>query len=211
MTKLFKITSSAFLFLANLCFSRDMGVYGEVFEIAETDFIDAIQSKLQALEKNGDLLKSQREIQKRIIENAQKPRAVSDIIHTKTERIFEYDPTIELTVNLTDHQGKVFAKKGTKYNPCDYATFSKTLLFIDGECQWHINWLKSRLKSLKNVQIILVAGRPISLSEQLDMPVYFDQYGTITRKLGIKQVPALVFQKPGKRVLTIREEKIDEN
>lgn len=211
MTKLFKITSSAFLFLANLCFSRDMGVYGEVFEIAETDFIDAIQSKLQALEKSGDLLKSQQMIQKRIIKNAQKPQAVPDIIHTKIARTFEYDPTIELTVDLRDHQGRVFAKKGTKYNPCDYATFSKALLFIDGECKEHIAWLKRKLQSFRNIQIILVAGRPIQLSEQLGMSVYFDQYGTITRKLGIKQVPALVFQKPGKKVLTIREEKVDEN
>ncbi|MBQ2175600.1 MAG: conjugal transfer protein TraW, partial [Alphaproteobacteria bacterium] len=92
-----------------------------------------------------------------------------------------------------------------------YATFSKTLLFIDSECKAHIAWLKRKLQSIRNIQIILVAGRPIQLSEQLDMPVYFDQYGTITRKLSIKQVPALVFQKPGKRVLTIREEKIDEN
>ena len=98
MVKLFKITSSAFLFLANLCFSRDMGVYGEVFEIAETDFIEEIQGKLLALEKNGDLLKSQQMIQKRIIENEQKPQAVPDIIHTKTERTFEFDQTIELMV-----------------------------------------------------------------------------------------------------------------
>ena len=84
-----------------------------------------------------------------------------DIIHTKTERTFEFDPTIELMVDLTDQQGWVFAKKSTKYNPCDYATFSKTLLFIDGECKERIVWLKNRLKSLKNVQIILIAGRPI--------------------------------------------------
>lgn len=132
MVKLFKITSSAFLFLANLCFSRDMGVYGEVFEIAETDFIEEIQGKLLALEKNGDLLKSQQMIQKRIIENEQKPQAVPDIIHTKTERTFEFDQTIELMVDLTDQQWRVFAKKGTKYNSCDYSRFSKTLLFIDG-------------------------------------------------------------------------------
>lgn len=75
----------------------------------------------------------------------------------------------------------------------------------------HIAWLKRKLQRLKNIQIILVAWHPIQLSEQLDMSIYFDQYGTITRKLGIKQVPALVFQKPGKRVLTIREEKSDEN
>lgn len=211
MIKIFLILPMVCISLNSSCFSRDMGVFGEVFEIAETDFIDAIQSKLQALEKSGDLLKSQREIQKRIIENAQKPRAVSDIIHTKIARTFEYDPTIELTVDLRDHQGRVFAKKGTKYNPCDYATFSKALLFIDGECKEHIAWLKRKLQSFRNIQIILVAGRPIQLSEQLGMPVYFDQYGTITRKLGIKQVPALVFQKPGKKVLTIREEKVDEN
>ena len=211
MAKLFKITFSVFLSIANSCFSRDMGVYGEVFEIAENNLVEEIRSKLQALEKSGKLLQSQQVIQKRIIENAKKPQAVSGIIHTKTERTFEFDPTIELTVDLKDHKGRVFAKKGTKYNPCDYATFSKTLLFIDGGCRGHIAWLKRKFQSFKNIQVILVAGLPIQLSEELDMSVYFDQYGTITRKLGIKQVPALVFQEVGKKVLTIREEKANED
>ena len=67
------------------------------------------------------------------------------------------------------------------------------------------------MKDCKNVKIILIAGSPLKLSEELGIPIYFDQYGLITKKLRIKQVPAMVFQETGNKVLTIREEVVDED
>jgi conjugal transfer pilus assembly protein TraW len=39
-----------------------------------------------------------------------------------------------------------------------------------------------------------VKGAPLLLSEELKVPVYFDQSGLLTKKLGIHHVPALVTQ-----------------
>ena len=44
------------------------------------------------------------------------------------------------------------------------------------------------------VKPILVAGSYLALMQRWQLPVYFDQQGALTRKLGITHVPALVSQ-----------------
>lgn len=194
-------------FLFNLyCFGKDKGVYGELFEIEEEDLLEQVMSKLKKLEENGELKGIQEGIQKRIVKNIEEPRDIDGIIKTKEARIFEFDPTIEVTENLKDQKGRIFAKKGDKYNALNYITYSKTLLFIDGNDEEQIEWAKLKLLKHKNVKIILVKGKPLKLQERLKRPIYFDQYGIITKRMGIKQAPARVWQEEGKKVLTVSEE-----
>ena len=49
-------------------------------------------------------------------------------------------------------------------------------------------------------------GKPLKLQERLKRPIYFDQYGIITKRMWIKQAPARVWQEEGKKVLTVSEE-----
>lgn len=185
---------------------RDKGVYGELFEIEEKDLLEHVTSRLKDLEGNGELKGIQDGIQKRIMKNIEEPRDIDGIIKTKEARVFEFDPTIEVTENLKDQKGRIFAKKGDKYNALNYITYSKTLLFIDGNDEEQIEWAKLKLLKHKNVKIILVKGKPLKLQERLKRPIYFDQYGIITKRMGIKQAPARVWQEEGKKVLTVSEE-----
>lgn len=185
---------------------KDKGVYGELFEIEEKDLLEHVTSRLKDLEEKGELKWIQDGIQKRIMKNIEEPRDIDGIIKTKEARIFEFDPTIEVTENLKDQKGRIFAKKGDKYNALNYITYSKTLLFIDGNDEEQIEWAKLKLLKHKNVKIILVKGKPLKLQERLKRPIYFDQYGIITKRMGIKQAPARVWQEEGKKVLTVSEE-----
>lgn len=199
------------LFLFNICsFGKDKGVYGELFEIEENDLLEEITRKLKQLEASGELKGVQNGIQKRIVKNIEEPVGIEGIIKTEKAREFEFDPTIEVTEDLRDQKGRIFARKGDKHNALDYITYSKTLLFIDGSDEKQIEWLKLKFLKHKNVKVILVRGAPLKLQERLKMPVYFDQFGIITKRLGIKQVPAIVWQEKGKKVLTIREELVSE-
>lgn len=182
------------------------GVFGAVFDIAEHDLVLLIEEKLKKMEESGELKTIQLKIRDKIVENIREPEEIEGIKHTTKARTFEFDPTIELTQDLKDHNGKIFAKKGDKYNPLDYISFSKPLIFIDGNNEEQIAWAKLKLMHYKTGKITLVAGSPLNLQEKLKRDVYFDQYGKITKKLGIKQVPAIIFQKEGKKVLTIQEE-----
>ena len=185
---------------------RDKGVYGELFEIEEKDLLEHVTSRLKDLEEKGELKWIQDGIQKRIMKNIEEPRDIDGIIKTKEARVFEFDPTIEVTEDLKDRKGRIFAKKGDKYNALNYITYSKTLLFIDGNDEEQIEWAKLKLLKHKNVKIILVKGKPLKLQERLKRPIYFDQYGIITKRMGIKQAPARVWQEEGKKVLTVSEE-----
>ena len=140
------------------------------------------------------------------MKNIKEPRSVEGIIKTEKPRVFEFDPTIEVTEDLKDQKGKIFARKGDKHNALDYIKYSKVLLFIDGEDEEQIEWAKLKLLKHKKVKIILVKGKPLNLQERLKRPIYFDQYGIITKRVGVKQVPAKVWQEEGKKVLTVSEE-----
>jgi conjugal transfer pilus assembly protein TraW len=195
-----------YVFISCPVFAEDKGCFGEVFEIAETDLIEEIQGKLLKLQQSGELEIIQKKIQREVVKRIEEPMAVEGIIHTQKERTFEFDPTIEVTMDLKDYKGKVFAKKGDRYNPLDYVNLTKPLLFIDGNEESHIEWAKLKLSKQKYAKIILVSGNPLKLQKLLRTSIYFDQYGLITKKLGIKQVPAIVFQETRKRMLTIKEE-----
>lgn len=186
--------------------AKDYGVFGEVFDIAERDLIEQIKEKLQNLERNGTLKDLQQKIQGEVIKNAKTPKPLTNIANTEHPRTFEFDPTIELTVDLKDHKGKVFAKKGTKYNPLETISFKKPLLFINGDDVKQVRWAMSKMDKFKLSKITLVKGSPLTLEERFGIPIYFDQYGTLTKRIGIKQVPAIVWQESGKKVLTVKEE-----
>ncbi|WP_375326305.1 hypothetical protein [Candidatus Tisiphia endosymbiont of Nemotelus uliginosus] len=63
---------------------------------------------------------------------------------------------------------------------------------------------------MSNVEnkIILIAGKPLELERMLKYKIYFDQFGTLTSKFGIKFAPAIVEQES--RALKIVEICINE-
>jgi conjugal transfer pilus assembly protein TraW len=192
------------LFLHQKILAENLGVFGETFRIDEPDFIDQIQAKLTELQKSGKLETAQNEIQKKIVSTLKHPAPVNGIIHTETPRKFKFDPTIKVTVDLKDHNGKIFAKKGEQFNPLDHIQMTKVILFFDGTEESHIKWALSKQKERTSC-IILVKGSPLELQKRFGQSVYFDQYGILVSKLGIKQVPAMALQE--KKILTITEEK----
>ena len=101
-----------------------------------------------------------------------------------------------MQTDLKDHQGRVFAKKGTKINPLETVNLSHNLIFFDGDDEEQVAWAKEKFsESIKtnSIRLILIKGAPLKLAEELNIPVYFDQ-GGLTQKLGIHHVPAVVAQ-----------------
>ena len=184
---------------------RILGVFGETFEISENDLLEHIFSKLRELEKTGRLEAEKEKITNRAKEVVLHPKSVAGITHTRIAREYKFDPRITVTRDLADHRGQIFAKKGDQFNPLDKISMSKPLLFIDGDDADQIQWATSKINQNNLSKVILVKGSPLDLSKQLNRDVYFDQHGTLTTKLGIQQVPAIVFQKPDEKVLTITE------
>lgn len=180
---------------------------GPVYKIAETDLLEFMEYKLQQLNNSGELAKINARFKAKAMQAIEEPTPVIGIINTKTPKKFYYDPTVSPPFDLKDHQGKVFHKKGNTVNPLDTVTLTENLLFIDGTDKNQINWALAQPGSIKPDLIILVKGKPLALMRQLNRQIYFDQYGQISKKLAITQVPARVSQIGTK--LLIEEIKLD--
>ncbi|KAB2832454.1 MAG: type-F conjugative transfer system protein TraW [Caedimonadaceae bacterium] len=195
--------------------SKDFGVRGKIAPIEEQHPIFLIQSKLKSMEEHGELERHNRELQKKTKAAIEHPNPVEGITRATKTRVFYYDPTYIVPEDLKDHMGHLFYKKGTKINPLETISLSQELLFFDGDDNEQVAFAKEKLKEkskeiLKesSVKLILVKGAPLVLSEELKIPVYFDQFGLLTKKLGIYHVPALVTQE-GMR-LRIEEIKVED-
>jgi conjugal transfer pilus assembly protein TraW len=181
----------------NAAFAKDLGTHGTIYSIEEQDPIQVVQQKLKGMEESGELERRNRELQSRTRASIERPKHVEGIIKATKDRIFYYDPTYVVKEDLSDHQAHRFAKKGERINPLETVSLSQNLIFFDGDDEEQLAWAKALLSQstdAKPPKLILIKGMPLTLAENLGIPVYFDQSGILTKKLGIKHVPAIVIQ-----------------
>lgn len=177
--------------------AKDLGTHGVIYPIEEMDPIQIIQQKLRVMEENGELTQRNHELQKKARASVERPKPVEGITKAIKTRVFYYDPTYEVKTDLSDHQGRVFAKKGTKINPLETINLSTNLIFFDGDDGEQLEWVKEQLirsTEAKPLKLILIKGAPLKLAEELKIPIYFDQNGILTKKLRIQHIPTRVSQ-----------------
>ena len=188
--------------ILNTAQAKSLGTHGVVYIIEEQDPIALIQQKLKVMEDSGELKQRNLELQKKARISVERPKAVEGITKATKGRVFTYDPTYVVQRDLKDHKGRIFVLKGTKVNPLETVSLSQNLIFFDGDDSDQLAWVQDMLQkgSVKpcpwaiDPRVILIQGAPLKLSEELKIPVYFDQGGILTKKLGIRQVPAVVSQ-----------------
>ena len=181
---------------------------GELFPIHERDLVEVILQKLNKLQADGKLEEYNQQIQSKVKNGIERPNPVKDVVHTKTPRSYTFDPSITVEKDLKDHNGVVFHRKGETVNPLHYRTMTKPCLRIDGDESDHLTWGLRMLKKYPKAKIILVKGAPLQIWRELGIQVYFDQFGKIINKFGIKQVPAIISQKDNQ--LLIQEMKAED-
>lgn len=177
--------------------AKSLGTRGVIDPIEEVDPIDLIQEKLKVMEKSGELKRRNLELQKKTQASVERPQPARGITKASKVRIFTFDPTYGVKEDLYDHQGRIFARKGTKINPLETVSLSQNLIFFDGDDKEQVAWLQERFSEFietNSVRLIIVRGAPLELAEKLGIPVYFDQSGILSKKLGISHVPAFVSQ-----------------
>ncbi len=180
--------------------AQDLRVIGPVYPIAEPSLLEVILSKLREANATGVLARIQRDTQANVKRGIEQPAPVARITKTTKARSFYYDPSIVVPYAITDAEGKVIVAPGTKVNPLDTVSLSKTLLFIDARDAAQVGQARKLLDERGGkVKVILTGGSYLDLMRRWKRPVFFDQQGTLTEKLGIRHVPALVSQE-GKRL-----------
>ena len=176
----------------------DLGAIGPAYPVAEPHLQDFIRARLQDKAKNGELQKLEKEAQTRGTAAVTTPAPVAGIAATQTARTFYVDPTFVLDRNIHDDRGRLLFAAGTRKNPLEIVSLSKHLLFFDGRDRRQVARAHELIAFYRGrkvaVKPILVGGSYLDLMKAWRAPVYYDQQGLLTRRLGIAHVPALVTQ-----------------
>jgi conjugal transfer pilus assembly protein TraW len=207
------------LLLPFIATATDFGVAGQTFKVVEEPFLQMLKKRLD----NIDIEKQQEKIQARVKDKVENPTPVKGISPATKERIFYFDPTYTLDKDAILPCGKILHRSGTKVNPLQHMDLNRRMFFIDGRNKQQITWLKEQLENplpalpyaeAQQIEdrVILVGGSVFALKEELGEQhadkVYFDQYGELTTKFGIKASPAVLVQE-GLR-LKIKEVLLDD-
>ena len=200
MATLVQLLVALLSYVAITVHSAELGVVGPTYEITEPDLIEVIQSRLKRMENSGELGRKQNEYRDRVIGGIEKPNAASGISATQTPRTFYFDPTWTVDRDIRNAEGSLLFARGLKVNPLDHVSLSRKLVFFDGRDSRQVSLAQRSLEGPSgNGKLILVAGEPLKLMRSWKRPVFYDQGGSLVRRLGIRQVPAIVSQ-DGKRL-----------
>lgn len=173
-------------------FKKDLGVFGERFQIREMDLVHMMKSKLSNLEEGGRLDVFNKKLQDKVKAKIHRPEGLKHIRKVTKYKKFLVDLSITTDKDISDIKGGIIVKAGAKVNPLDHIEFSKNLYFIDGDDKKQIQWMVSNKQDSHKRIIILVGGSPYELQKILGERVYFDQKGAFCDKFWITGTPSIV-------------------
>ncbi|MBK7674289.1 MAG: type-F conjugative transfer system protein TraW [Candidatus Accumulibacter sp.] len=167
----------------------ELGVVGPTYEIAEPDLLAVIESRLKRMAQTGELARKQREHRDRVVSAVEKPKPVPGVQTTVTPRRFFLDPTWVLDRDIRTADGALLFARGQKVNPLEHVSLRERLVLFDGRDRRQVALARQTVQRSWGLRLMRSWKRR----------VFYDQGGNLTRRLGIRQVPAVVSQ-DGKRL-----------
>lgn len=184
-----------YLLYVPLVMAKNLGVIGHVYPIIEIDFLQWIQTRIQEKINNGELTQWQIAQTASMHAYTDRPTPVTGLTPVQKNKSWLYDPTLTLTQDIFDAQGNTKLSAGTCLNPLNYITWTKILLFYNGDDTAQVNWVMQMDQQLKGqVMFILTQGSISEQTTKLNKRVYFDQGGQLVQRFGIQHLPASVMQ-----------------
>ncbi|EHF4010137.1 type-F conjugative transfer system protein TraW, partial [Salmonella enterica subsp. enterica serovar Newport] len=162
------------LLISGVAQAKNLGTWGEMYPIAEQDMLTTIQTRLKAMEASGEMAREQEAFKQRVIENTLRPRPVEGLTLAQENTTHYIDPSLTVSEDLKDHQGRVFAHKGQVINPLDTVPFTDTLYFIDADNPQQLAWMKAQKPGTLTYRVILVNGDVREATNALNTGIYFD-------------------------------------
>jgi conjugal transfer pilus assembly protein TraW len=175
--------------------AKDLGTWGDIYPVAEPDLLDTLHGRLSEMEKSGELAQRQAELRDAVTQSALRPAPVAGIGRADAHRTRFADPTFTVPEDIVTRDGAVIARRGDRVNPLVSLPFTQTLWFIDADDARQVAWVKRQAAGTAS-KIILVKGSVRAAADALDVRVYFDQQGALSRRFGLTAVPARVTAAP---------------
>ena len=169
--------------------TKDLGVRGASWPVAEPDLLVEIEARLHELQRSGEMARFEAEARERARRRLEEPEPVAGIAPARVTRSRTFDPSIEVARDIRAADGTLIAAAGTRIDPFAYAPLTRDLLFVDGRRDAEIVWALAHGRPSK---IVLLAGRPFDLARRHGRPFFFDQGGRLAARFGIAATPSLV-------------------
>jgi conjugal transfer pilus assembly protein TraW len=183
------------LTMTNIAYCKDLGVYGQTYLVQEDDLLDFILKRVKNMQTNGEWSRLQNQFRDNVANHADRPQPVKFMERATKDSSWNYDPTITVPYDLTNENGRVFAKAGQKVNPLRIVKLHSSLVFFDGDDEKQVSWIQNFLLTQKGkIKLILVAGSISVEEKKFKAQIYFDQEGRLTKRFLIRHVPAIVSQ-----------------
>lgn len=180
---------------ASFVFAKNLGTTGQTYDILEGDFIQLIETRYQHMKTSGEWDRKQQAWQQKMLQSADRPRPVDSITTAQVNRTYHIDPSITLSRDIVNLDGRIIARTGTSVNPLAILPLRKTLLFINADDAKQVAWAITKNKLLEDkTKLIVVNGSIKQMVNKLQKAVYFDQGGQLTTHFKIKHVPAMLQQ-----------------
>ncbi len=196
-----KVIASVFFALSfSSAIGESYGVVGKTYPIAEENALTMIMNKLKGKEKSGELARLQKEAVRRSLNSVKNMPAVDGLTIVKERSKRLIDPTVYYPNEVRTDEGQVVVPAGARINPLEIMRMTKTLVFFDGRDVEQNEAVRRMVQKDKNVKPILIAGSWLDLTKSWKTQVFFDQKGTLSKRFGLRAVPAVIKQE-GKMLL----------
>lgn len=172
----------------------DFGVKGDVVEIAERDLIEVMKEKVA----NIDWEKKKQAALTRYWERQQ----FNELPRAPKARTRSIDPSIVVTDDIKDAEGKVIVPMGSRINPLEKLPFTQALVVFDPLDKKQMQAVDRRLPTLvkRFPRVTLIVTRfdraegwksYTKITDHFDMPV-FNLTNDVRSRFGIEYVPSIV-------------------
>ena len=183
--------------------AHDLGVWGHVYPIAETDFLQFIHQRLLQMQHNGQLQQAKNQLIRHARHHALRPTPVAGLTTTTTPHTLTVDPSFVLRHDIHGAYGRLLYRQGTRINPLDHDPFTETWLFFNADDLQQLHWAQQQLAThTGRVKPILVQGNIRSAIKALNHRVYFDQQGSLSHHFGLQHIPCVLRAKGDRLVIT---------
>ena len=166
-----------------------------MYPVQEPDLLQAIEARLREKERTGELARLQREGIARAGASLREPKPVPGLQRTVAPRVVHVDPSLNVARDFLAPDGTTLVRAG-RGQPARLRRSSRAGSSSSTLATWPRSRHAARLidQYQGRVKPILVGGSFVDLMRRWERPVYYDQGGVLVRRLGIRQVPALVSQ-----------------
>lgn len=183
------------LLLPGAAAAVDLGNYGKVWDIGETDIRKLMAEQLAQVDQH----KIQTELQhsaKRYLKDLP-PVELPEAVETKTRWV---DPSVALSEDVLgpvkqedgSYEWEVLIPAGTPVNPLTKVRPNTNMLFVDLRRPEQVKFALAALKShLRDLMVVATGGDIGALSKQIQRPIYYANPQLIER-FDIRYTPSLL-------------------